>query len=180
MAIVLRDATPDDDEAIRQVQKQTWLATYPNAALGITSADIIAMFDDASEEAQQRRAARRRSINATPQAHLWVAEGDSGIIGFCLARKIDDTHRIQALYVLPAYQGQGIGKRLMHAALDWLGAALPVKLTVASYNQRAIAFYQQCGFVVTGPPDHAEVVRLPSGAVIPELEMVKSNTAPEG
>lgn len=180
MAIVLRDATPDDDEAIRQVQKQTWLTTYPNAALGITSADITAMFDDTSEEAQQRRAARRRGINATPQARLWVAEDDSGIGGFCLARKIDGTHRIQALYVLVAYQGQGIGKRLMQAALDWLGAAQQVKLTVASYNDRAIAFYQRLGFVVTGPAAHTEGPWLPSGAVIPELEMVKASVAPEG
>jgi len=32
----IRGATPDDAAAIRSVQARTWLATYPNAELGIT------------------------------------------------------------------------------------------------------------------------------------------------
>ena len=173
MPIVLRDAVPDDEAAIRQVQRQTWLTTYPNETYGISSADIIAFFDDNSEEAQQRAVNRRRSINATPQAHLWVAEEEGTIIGFCLARKTDEAHRIQALYVLAAYQGHGIGKRLIRAGLEWLGDEQPVKLTVASYNERAIAFYQYLGFVVVGPVTASELHPFPSGAVIPELEMIK-------
>ncbi len=177
MPMLVRDAVPDDEPAIRQVQKLTWLATYPNEAHGITSADITAMFDDTSEAARQRAASRRRSINATPQAHLWVAEEDGAIVGFCLARKTEETHCIQALYVLSAYQGRGIGKRLMLVGLAWLGDERPVRLTVASYNDRAIAFYERLGFEVVGPPAHTEVFPLPSGAVIPELEMVRRSPA---
>jgi ribosomal protein S18 acetylase RimI-like enzyme len=180
MTIALRDATPDDYDGINEVRRRTWLATYPNAALGITVADVEAVFDDSTEEARQRREERRRAINATPLAHLWVAESDAGIVGMCLARKQDERHHVQALYVLPDYQGQGIGKRLLQAALDWLGAAQPVTLHVATYNEKAIAFYQRMGFVFSAAPAEAELARLPSGAVIPELEMVRTSATPKG
>ncbi len=179
-SVQIRDATPDDHDGIRSVQRRTWLATYPNAALGITTDDILAVFDDTSEEAQQRREERRRGINASPLAHLWVAESSEGMVGMCLARKQDQKHHIQALYVLPTYQKQGIGRRLMQAALDWLGDAQPVTLSVAAYNDNAIAFYQRMGFVFSAAPAESEIARLPSGAVIPEREMVKSGAAPQG
>ncbi len=177
--VQIRDATSDDYGGIRNVQRRTWLATYPNVALGITTADVEAVFDDTTAEAQQRREERRRAINATPLAHLWVAENDAGIVGMCLARKHDQHHHVQALYVLPAYQGQGIGKRLLQAALDWLGAQ-PITLHVAAYNDNAIAFYQKMGFVLGPAPAESELARLPSGAVIPEREMVRNSPVPEG
>jgi ribosomal protein S18 acetylase RimI-like enzyme len=180
MTIVLRDATPDDHDGIRTVQRRTWLATYPNAALGITSADVEAVFDDPTEEARQQREERWRGINATPLAHLWVAESDAEIVGMCLARKHDQKYHVQALYVLPEYQRQGIGKRLLQAALDWIGTARPITLNVAAYNDHAIAFYQRMGFTFSAAPAESEVARLPSGTVIPELEMVKNSDVPEG
>jgi ribosomal protein S18 acetylase RimI-like enzyme len=155
------------------VQKRTWLATYPNEALGITHTDIEALFDERTPEAHQRREARRRSINAHPHRHLWVAESETGIVGMCLARKEDEVRHIQALYVLPDEQGQGIGRRLMQMALEWLGADRPVTLGVATYNTRAIAFYERLGFVPSGDPSSFPAPTLPSGVVIPEIEMIK-------
>ncbi len=49
MSVQIQDATPNDDDAIRQVQQRTWLATYPNAGLGITKEDIEARFHASSE-----------------------------------------------------------------------------------------------------------------------------------
>jgi GNAT superfamily N-acetyltransferase len=165
---------PEDADSVRHVHKRTWLATYPNEALGITPADIEARFDVNTPEAYQRRQAQaQRAINANPHRHLWVAESETGIVGFCLVRKEEAGHHITALYVLPDYQGQGIGKRLMQTALAWLGADRPVTLGVATYNTRAIAFYEQLGFVSSGNPSPFPAPPLPSGVVIPEIEMIK-------
>ncbi len=170
MAILVRDAASTDEVGIRHVQRLTWLATYPNDAIGITHADIEALFAERTAEAHQ---ARRRAINANPQRHLWVAECETGIVGMCLAHKEDEIRHIQALYVLPNYQGRGVGKQLMQTALEWLGAGRPVTLGVATYNTRAIDFYERLGFVPSGTPSPFPAPTLPSGRVIPELEMIK-------
>lgn len=55
--------------------------------------------------------------------------------------------------VLPAAQGQGVGKALMQALVtqadDWLGV-LRLELTVFCDNARAIALYQRFGFETEG------------------------------
>jgi ribosomal protein S18 acetylase RimI-like enzyme len=173
MAPQIRDAVPTDADAIRQVQRLTWLATYPNEAFGITRADIEAFFVERTPAARQRGAARRRAINTSPRRHLWVADSGTGVVGMCLARKEGEVRHIQALYVLPDFQGQGIGRRLLQRALEWLGADRPVTLSVATYNSRAIAFYERLGFAPSGNPSPLPPPPLPSGVVIPDIEMIK-------
>src|SRR5713226_9749870 len=55
MRVQIHDATPNDADGVRHVQQRTWLATYPNAELGITKEDIEARFHASSEEAIKRR-----------------------------------------------------------------------------------------------------------------------------
>jgi GNAT superfamily N-acetyltransferase len=155
------------------VKHLTWLATYPNEALGITRADIEAFFAERTPEARQRGEARRRLIYTSPHRHQWVAESAPGIVGMCLARKEDEVRHIQALYVLPDFQGQGIGRRLIQRALAWLGADRPVTLGEATYNSRAIAFYERLGYVPSGNSSAVPAPPLPSGTVLPEIEMIK-------
>jgi len=177
MTVQIPDATPNDADGVGQVQQYTWLATYPNAELGITKEDIEASFHaSSSEEAVKRRQAWQQRINSDPLVHLWVAKHAERIVGFCLAKKEGTQNRIQAIYVLPEYQRTGIGKRLLQTALDWLGSQQEVVLTVASYNQQAINFYSRFGFVPSGRPGHSRAAKLPSGAVIPEIELPKSNS----
>ena len=61
-AITIREAHPDDADAIREVQRQTWLATYPNEAYGITREDIEAQFREDAATEKARRGCSRRSI----------------------------------------------------------------------------------------------------------------------
>lgn len=41
MTIVIHEATPDDSEAMREVQRCTWIATYPREGYGITKEDLV-------------------------------------------------------------------------------------------------------------------------------------------
>jgi GNAT superfamily N-acetyltransferase len=172
--IRITDSGPDDVFGIRRVQRLTWLDTYPNPALGITWDDIAARFaGDDTEEGRRRLEVRKRRY-ADPHVHTWVATEDDDIVGFCTARREGDTNRIEAIYVLPSHQSCGIGRRLMERALTWLGDALPIRLNVASYNEKAIRFYESLGFVNTRQDViDDEVAPLPSGARIPETEMVR-------
>ena len=171
-SIAIREALPDDAEAMRDVQRHTWIATYPNEAYGITKEDIEARFREDPETVRERRERGRQSVCTAP-FHSWVAREGRALIGFCIVKQDDHENLLQALYVLPDFQSQGVGKRLLQTALDWLGSKKEVVLNVASYNEKAIAFYRAFGFVPDEPVASFEALQLPSGVRLPEIRMVK-------
>jgi len=87
--------------------------------------------------------------------NILVAKEGEQVLGFVAYGPYrDDTlphcGEIYALYVLRDYQGQGIGSRLMEAALERLSAYRQVALWVLQGNEKAIRFYQRCGFAFDG------------------------------
>ena len=54
-------------------------------------------------------------------------------------------HKLEMLFIDPAYMGKGIGRKLMRYAIDELKAT---KVDVNEHNAAATAFYQHIGFVV--------------------------------
>ncbi|MCB4863158.1 MULTISPECIES: acetyltransferase [Sphingobium] len=82
-----------------------------------------------------------------PHAPAWLAtDPDDHAIGFML---IDGTH-MEALFIDPAWRGQGVGRRLIDHALS-----LHPTLTtdVNEQNAQAIGFYEAMRFARTGRSD---------------------------
>lgn len=75
----------------------------------------------------------------------WVYELDGAIVGFVVADAV--RRNIWALFVRPEHEGQGIGRTLHDAALDWLFAqgSEPVWLETEP-NTRALRFYDAAGW----------------------------------
>ena len=68
-------------------------------------------------------------------------------VGFLSTANTSDTLNVDQLYILPEYQGKGIGAACMRRVID--DASLehkPVTLQVLKINTRATAFYQRLGF----------------------------------
>jgi len=78
----------------------------------------------------------------------WVARHVHEDSGFISAFKVDDTTWIKKLYILPAKQGQGIGKALMAVAVAHFAPSRALSLNVNTGNTRAIDFYKYNGFAV--------------------------------
>jgi len=76
-----------------------------------------------------------------PSAATWVYEADGRLLGFYSL--VGDT--LAALFVLPAYHGQGVGSKLLEHAVAGRGR---VELTVYKENFRACSFYIDRGFRV--------------------------------
>lgn len=74
--------------------------------------------------------------------------------------KVNHSAFIWGVYVRPAYRSQGLGERLIRAAVDWCGQQKlrSVRLTVVTTNLSAIRCYQRCGFAETGV--QPEVIRV--------------------
>lgn len=86
----------------------------------------------------------------------WVAEWDGEVVGFCYADHRDSS--IWALFVAPEYEGQGVGKRLLAGAVDWLfelGKEC-VQLSTGA-NTRAARFYLAQGWVSEEAKDGKEL-----------------------
>ena len=164
--------TPQDAEGIQTVYVETWLDTYPNAEAGITRGDIEAMFGDAFTEdtLQKRRAALARPPE-DGKLFLIAKDGEK-VVGLCGLTKQQGFNKLGSIYVLPEYQGKGIGKKLWEAVVLFMDKEKDTIVQVATYNEKAIAFYEKLGFADTGKRFSDEKWKMKSGMVIPEMEMV--------
>lgn len=86
----------------------------------------------------------------------WVAEDDGVIVGFAAADGENQT--IWALFVDPAHERRGHGRRLLAAALQWLWSrgAVVVGLSTGP-RTRAESFYRAGGWRVTSVSPHGEL-----------------------
>ena len=84
-------------------------------------------------------------------------------VGFLATSSTPDTRNVHQLFILPEYQGKGIGSACMTRIVDH--ASLEVKsvaLQVLKVNTRGITFYQRLGFSIIGEsPTHFQMERLP-------------------
>jgi len=79
----------------------------------------------------------------------------AGIVGLAFEPREKARHKVTlfGMYVNQAYQHQGLGRRLVEAALDEARQHPRLKviqLTVTSGNAAAFALYQRCGFIQYG------------------------------
>ncbi len=170
MDIKISLAVPDNAKAINELRYKTWLNTYPNEELGITVDDIHDRFKDiSSEEAIEKG---KEKLKQTADRQTLVAKESNKVVGFCFCVKSEEKNQLQAIYILPEYQGKGIGKQLWEASSDFLDKEKDTFVEVAEYNSSAIKFYKSLGFTDSGKRILNEHFKLKSGAVIPEMEMV--------
>lgn len=161
-------ALPGQVSELQQLMFVTWLATYRNAV--ITREDIEAYFKTPDIVEKIFSWCRRPST--------LLARDGGAIVGMCrcITRPREGGGRenwIRAMYVLPSYQGRGIGRALWeHASqLKEFDQNVPTFLQVATYTEPAITFYGKLGFERAPAP--RSVLRLPTGKTIPRMEMVR-------
>ena len=139
----IRIATVDDATAIAQIQNDSWLATYPNEAAGITREDLVGYLGNIDARAFRWEG---RLKKGDPNIQISVLKQGDRVIGFCSVTKMPNVGHVDALYLDPEFSGKGMGGEALEEGLRWLGNDKPIELEVASYNNRAIRFYERFGF----------------------------------
>lgn len=171
--IKIRKSVPEDVYGIREVERITWIHTYPNENAGITLEDIKSKYKDDNTSCGKQKIEERKKRYKDKTKQTWVAEEDGKIIGFCVAGNENGKNRILAIYVLPSYQGKGIGHQLITQGLKWLGDR-KIYINVVEYNVNAKNFYKNYGFIETGAKGVFDTAAsLPSGKFLTEVELVK-------
>jgi ribosomal protein S18 acetylase RimI-like enzyme len=164
----IRPLAESDVDAVAEVHVRTWRCAYA----GIVPAPVLAALDPAVF------AERRRTRPAPPGAVTLVAEDDGTVVGFVSygpyrrdqgAQYDPAAGELYAVYVDPACQGTGAGRRLVTAAREGLRAAgyPEMRLWVLAENHAARGFYEHLGLA----PDGEQQRYTPRGstAELPEL-----------
>jgi ribosomal protein S18 acetylase RimI-like enzyme len=136
-ALLIRPVTPSDVAAVRRVLVETWHATY-DAILGAERvAELTGTWHSVENLAGQ--------VDRPGEVFV-LAETEGAIVATASVVRQAEGARLGRLYVLPAFQGQGIGRALMEEALRRAGDPDPVTLEVEPANAPAIRFYEAAGF----------------------------------
>ncbi len=146
----LREAGPDDADALALVGAATFLESYARLVEG------EAIIEHCRQ--QHSPAAYRALFEAGAQAWLGTIEPGDAPIGFALACAPDlDLARagdweLRRIYALSRFQGEALGHALLGAVLAAAGRQGHRRLVlgVKEDNHRAIAFYRRQGFEQIG------------------------------
>lgn len=116
--------------------------------------------EDAIETPQAELDANLARMLAYPQAAIFVAEADDGLVGFSSATlsvgaEFGLGSEIEDLYVAPRWRGRGLARRLLEAAIGWAQdqGAQELMLVVtpeAEADQGLTQLYEKFGFRASG------------------------------
>lgn len=166
--ITIVKAEPEDAETLAQIKQRVWLTTYQNKDLSITEEEILSK-DFLCPQRIAKRAEHMGKVDGIN--HTLVARNGTEVAGYGRAVKGENYNEIVTLYVLPEWQGQGIGTMLIKELLTWLDDGKDISLGVVPYNAQAIRFYKKFGFKLGNIIPHSSPV-FPSGKDLPEVEML--------
>ena len=143
----LSKASADDAVAIRTLQAKSWIDTYPNEELGISLEFIKERTDRWLLRDNLEKSKKHISDKVNDPTQFYrIAMLDKNIVGFVhVSTKENGAKYLEAIYTDPETLGTGLGQTLMASASEWIGGN-DVTLEVASYNDRAVRFYEKYGY----------------------------------
>ncbi len=158
---LIRRVLPQDRDALATLSEVTFRETFiDDFAIAYPEPDLTLFVSRTYGREPTRR------LIADKSRAVWIAEMNGGAVAYAVAGPCalpypearPEHGELKRLYVLRAYQGLGLGQRLLSTALDWLerDGPKPLWIGVWSGNAKARAFYARHGFVKFG--DHTFAV----------------------
>lgn len=167
---IISEMTTSDLDSSTEMRLQSWLDTYPNEEYGVTRKWVEEQnLRQMTTEKRESRKERFEKGKAEDTVAGWVAKDASGKVIGATTPWVDEdgTQHVGSLYVDKNWHGSGVGSALMQKVVEWFDVSRPIVLGVASYNNRAKAFYRKWGFEEI--PDSEKLFN----ETIPEVHMVR-------
>lgn len=163
---VIRPATWRDVRALSELARRTWSDAFGHS---------VSAEDEALELAETR--SESHFIGALRETTILVAEANETLLGYVQLGDVEipevevrpGDRALHRLYVETAFQGRGLGRKLMNAALQHprLATATRIYLTVWDRNERARRLYASFGFRPVG----TTIFTIGSGEIAEDLVM---------
>ena len=145
MAITYRKGTMADAFAVYQVFTRSIMD------LGART-NVMAITGGSDPEILQSLWQRRKPLFdflAETAAQFWVAEAESGIIGYARAIQHDGLWELTEFFVLPDQQSAGVGRELLGRVLP--GPGTRYRVIIATLDERAMSRYLKAGVYARFP-----------------------------
>jgi ribosomal protein S18 acetylase RimI-like enzyme len=140
---VIRKMQKEDIQQVQQVAKTSWNYTYEGIIpLEIQESFLKSAYND---DMMQRRLER---------SFIFVSEVNGKVVGFANFSPVkeDGMTELLAIYLLPEYQGKGIGTALLKEGIKLEGVK-EIFVNVEKDNQIGTNFYKAKGFEVVSEFD---------------------------
>lgn len=140
-----RPATVDDAEAVASLVHLAYRSDESRTGW-TTEADLVG--------GQRTDPAMVRELVTTPGTVVLLRLDDDGsLLASCQLERRDDEAYLGMFAVRPGLQGQGLGREMLEAAVaharsTW--GSVHLHITVLNLRPELIAWYERCGFVMTG------------------------------
>lgn len=167
----IREVKPEDARGILEVLRDTWINTYPNDEIGLTKEAIKESFEKDFKKENIEEFSEK--ITKLSNGEKWyIAVFMNRVVGIICLFRGEEKNEIQKLYVLPEFQGKGIGKMFWKKALEFFDSKKDIVVKAVVYNKKAIEFYKKLGFVDTGKRFSRPELRFSKmGFEVTELEL---------
>ncbi len=143
----LRKISSDDVQIIHDLALQIWPHTFKDI---LSSEQIDYMLNKMYDST-----VLERQISEGHEFYIWLEKGLAiAFIGLEQNYPVKDSLRIHKIYILPKYQGLGIGKNLIAEAkkIALTSELSSINLNVNRFNN-AVDFYKYLGFEITKTED---------------------------
>lgn len=171
LKIQIRKTKNSDAEKILEINKNSWIATYPSNEFGITKAEI----ENINWQNKIEKIRQNLETENVNNYVLEIIENENNsqkwqIVGYVsFFKNQENFSEVKAIYFDPKFVGRGFGTDLMIFAIEELGFERDFEIKVASYNHNAIQFYQKFGFEKTGINEEFQLLKAKK---IIEIQMI--------
>jgi ribosomal protein S18 acetylase RimI-like enzyme len=167
MEVTIRPATRDDVHPLSELAQRTWAEAFGG---DVAAADVAVEVERTRSEEYFRTALHERTILVAEAGGVLVGYVQFGNVEIAEVDVRPGDQGLQRLYVDRAFQGRGLGRRLLEAALvhPRLAVARRVYLTVWEENEPALRLYRSAGFTPVG----TTAFRIGDGPLVEDLVLV--------
>ncbi|MGB6407861.1 MAG: GNAT family N-acetyltransferase [Planococcus donghaensis] len=144
MVQYIREMKEKDIPAVQNVARKSWNDTYE----GIIPLHTQENFLDSAYNDEMML--KRMEVSS-----LFVAEKDGQILGFANFSRVKQGGEVElgAIYLLPEYQGLGLGTALLQKGIERSDSANSIFINVEKENKIGTTFYEAKGFKVVSEFD---------------------------
>ncbi len=171
-------AGPEDTNGIRFIRYRSSLANNANeescrSADGINKIRSASSHDDETitkeDKSKPRNDVQRLQKNPPRQSETFVAKVNKEVIGFCTVVRGSEQNNLAEIYIVPAFQGKKIGRKLWDSARQFIDRTNDTTVALLRFNAPAKKFYEGLGFAETGVCWEGENLKNGNGSTVIEM-----------